>query len=425
MKRYDSYKDSGVQWVGEIPNHWEIIKGKYCTKVICGLPFDSNKFTKEEGYIGLIRIRDISNNVTDMNYMGKYPKEALVHTGEILIGMDGDFNIEKWKGDDALLNQRVCKIVDTKTVLSNYMYYLLPRPLKCINDVTYSTTVKHLSTFDIANLTLPLPPASEQQAIASYLDKRCDEIDKAIAKQQKRIELLQELRQNIITNAVTRGINPDAPLKDSGVEWIGQVPEHWEIMKIKHVVTTNSGSTPKNIKGKDTDEANIIWVRTTDLTGYVVKDSSEYLTEEEFKSASCPLLPEGTVLVAMYGGAGTIGKCGILGREATINQALCSLIGKRGVTQLFLFYCTLAMKGYWMKFAASSRKDPNISQEIIRNVMIPIPPEKEQNEIVQFVVSETKEIDDSIKQANKRIALLQELKQSIITEVVTGKRKVC
>ena len=203
MKRYDSYKDSGVQWVGEIPNHWEIIKGKYCTKVICGLPFDSNKFTKEDGYIGLIRIRDISNNVTDMNYTGKYPKEALVHTGEILIGMDGDFNVEKWKGNDALLNQRVCKIVDTKTVLSNYMYYLLPRPLKCINDVTYSTTVKHLSTFDIANLTLPLPPACEQQAIASYLDKRCGEIDKAIAKQQKRIELLQELKQSIITEVVT------------------------------------------------------------------------------------------------------------------------------------------------------------------------------------------------------------------------------
>lgn len=424
MKRYDSYKDSGVQWIGRIPNHWGINRMRFIINYEKGKNPKELSFEEKDGMLPYLSMDYLRGNYDFTQY--SYPTEnsVICVSGDIVLLWDGSNAGEFLKSKDGILCS-TCAVIKQKNIDKQYYWYLCKSLQSFLKDMTNGMGIPHVDSKELKNLTVLTPPILEQQAIASYLDKRCEEIDKAIAKQQKRIELLQELRQNIITNAITHGINPDTPLKDSGVEWIGQVPEHWEIMKIKHVVTTNSGSTPKNIKGKDTDEANIIWVRTTDLTGYVVKDSSEYLTEEEFKSASCPLLPEGTVLVAMYGGAGTIGKCGILGREATINQALCSLIGKRGITQLFLFYCTLAMKGYWMKFAASSRKDPNISQEIIRNVMIPIPPEKEQNEIVQFVVSETKEIDDSIKQANKRIALLQELKQSIITEVVTGKRKVC
>lgn len=186
MKIYNSYKDSNIEWIGKIPSHWTILRGKYWTKIISGFAFDSNKFTKEEGYIGLIRIRDIYKTETEMNYKGSYSKDAIVQTGDILIGMDGDFNIERWKGKPALLNQRVCKICNTKKGNENYLFYLLPRLLKCINDVTYSTTVKHLSVYDIINSELPLPPLSEQQAIATYLDKKCGEINHAIDVQKIR-----------------------------------------------------------------------------------------------------------------------------------------------------------------------------------------------------------------------------------------------
>ena len=427
MKRYDSYKDSGVEWIGKIPSHWDLLKGKYSTKVVSGFPFNSDLFTYDEddSYLPLIRIRDITNLTTEVRYKGKYPEESVVNNGDVLIGMDGDFNISLWKGEKGLLNQRVCRLVETDRLDKKYAYYMLGFPLKCINDVTYSTTVKHLSTYDILDSILPVPPINEQKEIANYLDKKCGEIDKAIATQEKRVELLKELRQNIITQAVTRGINPNAPLKDSGVEWIGEVPEHWKVMKIKHLAYTNSGSTPKNIKGKGSDDATIVWVRTTDLNDNMVMDSSEYLTKDEYESASCPWLPQYTVLVAMYGGVGTIGKYGILGIESTVNQALCSLNYKKEMNQFFLFYCISAIRRYWMKFAASSRKDPNISQEIIRNVELPVPPLSEQQEIVSYIESQTARLDKSIEKAEHQIELLQELKQSIITEVVTGKRKVC
>lgn len=196
-------KPSGVDWIGEVPENWELKRGKFCTKLRSGYPFDSNKFTNDAGYIGLIRIRDISNDTTEINYVGDYPKDALVTKGDVLIGMDGEFNVAKWKGADALLNQRVCKVLDTPKVLSHYLFYLLPRPLKCINDVTYSTTVKHLSTSDIANSVIPVPPLPEQQRIAAYLAAKCAAIDTSIAKAEKEIALLGELKQSLITEVVT------------------------------------------------------------------------------------------------------------------------------------------------------------------------------------------------------------------------------
>ena len=215
-------------------------------------------------------------------------------------------------------------------------------------------------------------------------------------------------------------------MKQSGVEWIGDVPKHWEVMPIKYIADTNSGATPKNIKGRQNERSDIKWVRTTDLSDICdyVYDSSEYLSREEMKSASCPWLPKNTVVVAMYGGSGTIGKAGILGCDSTINQALCSLETKKLEDYRYLYYNIKSLRPYWMKLAASSRKDPNISQEIIRNMDVPVPGIDEQTKIVQYLDRKCTTINTSISNAQHQIELLQEYKQSLITEVVTGKRKV-
>lgn len=296
MKIYNSYKDSNIEWIGKIPSHWTILRGKYWTKIISGFAFDSNKFTKEEGYIGLIRIRDIYKTETEMNYKGSYSKDAIVQTGDILIGMDGDFNIERWKGKPALLNQRVCKICNTKKGNENYLFYLLPRLLKCINDVTYSTTVKHLSVYDIINSELPLPPLSEQQAIATYLDKKCGEINHAIDVQKNKIDLLGELKQTIITDAVTKGLNPNAPMKDSGVEWIGEVPQHWEVRRLK----TLCKSIRNGYVGPTRDlyqEFGIPYIQSVHIKdGDILFEREEYYVSEEWAKKH-PKIKKGNILV--------------------------------------------------------------------------------------------------------------------------------
>lgn len=198
-------KPSGVEWIGDVPKHWKILRGKYVLNILSGFPFDSQKFEFEDNgvYMPLIRIRDINCRSTEVYYSGSYPIESVVKTGEVLIGMDGDFNISKWKGTNALLNQRVCKLREDSSMNTHYAFYMLSSPLKAINSVTYATTVKHLSVYDIYNVFIPVPPIPEQAAIASYLDHKCATIDASISNAQHQIELLQEYKQSLITEVVT------------------------------------------------------------------------------------------------------------------------------------------------------------------------------------------------------------------------------
>ena len=198
-------KQSGVEWIGDVPKHWKVLRGKYALSILSGFPFDSQKFEFEDNgvYMPLIRIRDINGSSTEVYYSGSYPIEAVVKTGEVLIGMDGDFNISKWKGTNALLNQRVCKLREDSSMNTHYAFYMLSSPLKAINSVTYATTVKHLSVYDIYNAFIPVPPISEQTATASYLDHKCATIDTSISNAQHQIELLQEYKQSLITEVVT------------------------------------------------------------------------------------------------------------------------------------------------------------------------------------------------------------------------------
>lgn len=196
---------SGIEWIGEIPEGWKMIRGKYLFSVLNGYAFDSNKFTDDKTCMPLIRIRDINKETTECYYSGSYPNEYTVKRGELLVGMDGDFNVARWKGNDALLNQRVCKIIDFSDKICNglYIYYLLPLLLKRKNEVTYSTTVKHLSSNDIIRFSFLIPPLSDQRSIASYLDEKCADIDRLIALKQRKIESLKDYKKSVIYEAVT------------------------------------------------------------------------------------------------------------------------------------------------------------------------------------------------------------------------------
>lgn len=420
--KYAEYKDSSVDWIGKVPIHWNIMRGKFIVKVLPGYAFDSKKFTSDEG-ISLIRIRDINNTSTEMNYSGSFNEEYVVNTGDILVGMDGDFNVAKWKGERALLNQRVCKIVGTNIMLSSYMYYLLSRPLKLINDVCYATTVKHLSTSDIENSFFPVPTIQEQHAIVAYLNEKWNKIDGAIDVQKKKIDLLNELKQTIITNAVTKGLNPNAPMKDSGVEWIGEVPTHWEVMKTSLAfLGIGSGTTPSTSRKEYyTEEDGLYWLQTGDLNDGEITDTSKKITSLAADECNLKFYPTDSVVIAMYGA--TIGKVGLLKISTSTNQACCVLPKSKRCIPAFAFYLFIGAKKQLL-IDAMGGGQPNISQDIIKKLKVSIPPISEQRIIVDHIAVEVSKIDAQISKANRRIELLNELKQSIITEAVTGKIKV-
>ena len=196
-------KDSGVDWMGQIPERWRVRRGKDILAVLSGFPADSGKFEINGDGIPLVRIRDISNDCTEVSYSGEYPSQYIVHSGDLLIGMDGDFNIAKWRGPKALLNQRVCKISPRSGMRLDYLFYLFPFPLVDLNSRKVLTTVRHLGVFDINEMFFPIPPVAEQDALVAYLDAECAKIDAAVANLDKQIDAYRRLKRSLIDEVVT------------------------------------------------------------------------------------------------------------------------------------------------------------------------------------------------------------------------------
>lgn len=423
MQRYSEYKDSGVQWLGEIPSHWEV-------KRLASFFSERRVKVSDKDYPPL--------SVTKLGIFPQWENVAktndgdnrkLVRKGDFVINSrsdrKGSSGVSDRDGSVSLIN---IVLKPRKVIHVGYSNYLL-KSYKFIEEYYRNGRgiVADLWTtrFDeMKMIKLAIPTLIEQEAIANYLDSVTSKIDTAIAQQQKMIDLLNERKQIIINNAVTKGLNPNVKMKDSGVEWIGEIPEHWEVKPLKYCAKTNSGSTPRTILGKENPLSNIKWVRTTDLDNSSVYDTSEYLSLKEIQSASCPLLPKNTVLISMYGGSGSFGKLGILKIEATINQALCSINCFQNILPEYIFYYLQAIHSIWMKFAASTRKDPNLNQDIVKNISVVLPSMDEQKKLVDYISCENRRIQTLVKIANEQISLLQERKQIIINDVVTGKVKV-
>lgn len=432
MKSYDNYIESGIKWLGEIPSHWEIKRGKYVTKLLSGFPFNSDLFSTDESDMPLIRIRDIMNTSTESFYSGAYPSAYIIKKGDVLVGMDGDFNVAIWNGPDGLLNQRVCKVVDMPGFSARYAYYVLPRPLKCINDVTYSTTVKHLSTFDIYREYLPVPPIDEQKSIVDYLDAECKKIDDLIERGKKRVQLIEETKLSVITKVITKGLAEAASMKDSGVPWVGQVPSSWERHRIKYdLIRSAAGVWGDEEKGND-DDIFCYRIADYDYSKGILDNDTPTIRNIPAKDRQGRLLKKGDLLIEKSGG-GDIWPVGRVVRYNYDNEAVCSnfvhsvTVDERKIDKDFLYYYfrfLYANKVNLLYFNQTTGiQNLKVSAYLSQSLYAPLI--SEQRQIVEYLNKECDAYDTAIDKANHQIDLIKEYKQSLITEVVTGKRRVC
>ena len=421
MKQYKSYKNSGINWIGEVPEHWEIVRGKEFLSFLNGYPFNSALFTQnpDEGF-PLVRIRDLKSDELSTFYSGELIDAALIDNDDIIIGMDGDFNVVRWDKGKALLNQRLCKINGINGLNVDYLFYQLPFYLKIINDLTYFTTVKHLSTSDLKNENYILPTEIEQAQIANYLDKKTTQIDELIAKKEQLIQLLEEERKAIINRAITKGLNPDVAMKDSGIDWLGEIPEHWELWKISHAFQNiGSGTTPESGNPIYHDNGTISWLNTGDLNDGVLNSCSKKITEKAIEDySSLKTHPKGSLVIAMYGA--TIGKTALINFETTTNQACCVFGESEIISVRFLQYWFKAKKEHIINLSIGGGQ-PNISQQILKDIRLGCPNLEEQIEIVEYLDLKNNEIDTLIEKIGKEVHLLKEYKTTLISEVVTGK----
>ena len=409
MKRYDEYKNSGVEWIGKVPNHWEIVPFKRATTINNGCDYKHVQ-VEENGY-------PVIGSGGQFAWANQY-----MYDGEaVLLGRKGTidkpmyYNGKFWTVDTMFYG------IPKKNANCKYLYY----QAKNIPFERYATAtaLPSMTQTDLNNNTICLPPLDEQSAIANYLDKKCFEIDNVISALQKRIALLQELKQSVITHAVTKGLNPNVEMKESGVEWIGQVPKHWKVMKTSLAFNgIGSGTTPSTSKKEFYDDEGKCWLQTGDLNDGMISDTSKKVSDVAIKACNLRFYPKDSVVIAMYGA--TIGKVGILGIRTATNQACCVLPANKYMVAKYSFYEFLACKPALLVSAIGGGQ-PNISQDTIRKQKIAVPPFIEQQAISGYLDKKCASIDAAISKAQHQVELLQEYKQSLITEVVTGKRKVC
>ena len=433
MKRYESYKDSGVKWIGEIPGHWGMYKLKYLFKLNKNKNIGNKCNTILSLSYGKIKIKkDLNEGLTPESY----ESYQLLSTGDIVIrstDLQNDHTSLRTglvKIEGAITSAYIgLKNLDMSLCDSRFYHYFLHD--WDITKAIYNQGKglrQSLNWDDIKNMLIPVLDISEQTAIANYLDSTTAKIDEAIAQQQKMIDLLNERKQIIINNAVTKGLNPDAPMKDSGVEWIGEIPEHWEIKKLKHVcqafgrIGFRGYSTTDLV---DEGEGCITLSPSNMRDGKMQYGRCTYLSWEKYEESPEIKVFNGDILFVKTGS--TYGKSSIvedLPLEATINPQLlvfknftCNNMFLANVLQ------STAIKTQ-VEISVIGGTIPTISQQKILNYVFPFPTEDEQYAIVEYVESKSAPINSAIKAAEKQISLLQERKQIIINDVVTGKVKV-
>ena len=412
MQRYDTYKDSGVKWLGEIPSHWEVLALKHILKskkVLVG------KHSSQYELLSLT-LKGVVKRDMD-NPEGKFP--ASFDTYQVVEPNDFIFcNFDNEETPRAVghspykgmitgaydvLSRNNPKLTDGFLIY----YFLYIDDAKRFKPL-YKGLRKTVPFDSFMSYKIPIPSLKEQDAIVSYLDTATAQIDAAIAQQQKMIDLLNERKQIIINRAVTKGLNPNAKMKDSGVEWIGEVPEGWEVRKLKFLLRQiTAPSLSLNKIGLENIESG---------TGKFIKTNSEY-------EGNGIQFEKGDIL---YGKLRPYLKKVFVAEES--GNAVGDFFVFRPNDKVEVQYMQLVLLSQTLTDEINSStygaKMPRVSIDFIGGLNIPLPSLDEQKVIVESIHKNCKPIDNAIEVANKQISLLQERKQIIINEVVTGKVKV-
>ena len=431
MAEYSEYKESDQQWLGKIPSHWKILPGKAIFEENKSRNKDNQEnFVLSLSYGKIIPKKDINEGLVPDNYSSY----QIVKPGYIIVRCT-DLQNDKVSlrtglvQHTGIISGAYLGLIPKDKYSSSFLQYLLFDWDISKELYRYGSGLRQsLSWEDIKYLLLPIPPKEEQEAIVAYLDKVTTDIDKAIAAKERIIASLEERRKIIITHAVTRGINPDAPLKDSGIDWLGEIPVHWKIRKLKSLAEIKGRIGFRGYTNEDMveeGEGAITLSPSNVNNGIVEYDKCSYLSWHKYYESPEIMVEEGHLLFVKTGSS--YGKTGIvnhLPKEATINPQF-SLIKPQKIDSKFLnfTFATDYLKSQ-VESGVIGSTIPTISQAKIKNFQILVPPTEEQKVILNKLENMLSPIEEAITQQKKLIELLRERKNIIINETVTGKVKV-
>ncbi|MDY6134621.1 restriction endonuclease subunit S [Campylobacter lanienae] len=417
------FKDSGIPWIGQIPKHWEVKKAKFIFK----------------------------NKKEIIGYRAEFTDRlALTLNGVIKRSKDDNEGLQPEKFETYQIlrkNNLVFKLIDLKNIstsrvgISNFdlgivspayiilqrkennkffYYFYMSMYYRCIfNSLGDDGVRSSLNSTDLLNLKIPYPPLNEQKEIAEFLDKKCEIIDKRLSNLERKIKSLKEYKKSLISECVTKGLNPkNMEFKDSGIPWIGQIPKHWKISKIKYCFYIISGSGFE-IKSQGLESGDYPVVKASDISkaGHYLYTSSNYINSKEQKNLGFKIIPKGSILMAKIGEAMKKNNRSIAMVDCCLDNNCQGLVPK-DIKSDFAFYLFNCINSQWFD---NSGTIPCINNVKLLNFKIPYPSIDEQKEIAEFLDKKCEKIDRLNENYTKQITALKEYKKSLIYECVTGK----
>lgn len=432
FKRYSEYQDSGVEWLGEIPKHWEARRVKTIFRLVAEPAGKDNGYELLSVYtdIGVKPRKELEERGNKASTTDGY---WLVRKGDVivnkLLAWMGAIGISKYEGVTSPAYDILRPVVN----VNGDFYHSLFRTPTCISELKkHSRGIMEMRLrlyFDkFGDVVVPYPPIEEQNAIANFLDKKCTKIDKVIAQKQKMIALLKERKQILIQNAVTKGLDPNVEMKDSGVEWIGEIPGHWEVKKLKHLIKGNL-KYGANESGVEYDKDLPRYIRITDFSqdGKLNEDKKLSLLWNDGKDY---LLQDGDILFARSGA--TVGKSYQF-KSAMSTEEYFAFAGylikatpdnNKILSDFLMYYTVSGSFESWKSFIFNKATIENIGADKYSQLLLTVPSTKEQNEIVTYLITQSIKIDKAIKLQERQIERLKEYKSVLIEGAVTGKIKV-
>lgn len=429
MPEYPQYKESGVDWLGDIPRHWAMSRVKFDSVVKARVGWHglkSDEFTDEGPY--LVTGSDFNGKTIDWSNCyhcteERYDQDQNIQLsdGDLLITKDGTIGKLMLVTDlpsRATLNSGIFVVRPIKSSYKAEFYYWMLQSSVFFDFIALrqtGSTISHLYQETFGNLPYGLPPLDEQTQIVRFLDHETAKIDALILEQERLIELLQEKRQAVISHAVTKGLDPDVPMKDSGVEWLGEVPAHWTIRKGSYIGRLfGSDPVPESMV---LEEGRIPFLKVASLSASNIDVSSwDWFVSSEYQGALRPA--KNFIVFPKRGAAIFLNKVNVVNRKAVIDPNLMGWeISEGHVTE---FYAHV-LKCRGLSELADVSTVPQINNKHVAPEMFPVPPVEEQRGIVRFLETRIQEMERLNESAKKSIELLMERRSALISAAVTGK----
>lgn len=433
-KPYPVYRDSGVEWIGQVPEHWKVGSVKYWYQARLGKMIQPESKSDEDVLVPYHRAQTVQWEQVvheQVESMWASPQEIETYSlidGDLLICEGGDVcraAIFKNDGNGKVIFQN--SIHRVRPLGGNQPEWLLHlmkivRSSGWIDVLCSKNTIVHFTSEKLASLECTQPPISEQLVILANVHSENLRIDSLITKKTRFIELLKEKRQALITHAVTKGLDPNAQTKDSKIEWIGEVPAHWSVQPIKYLASIGNGSTPSKENSEYWEHGTLPWLTSGCVNLEVVDSAEQFVTDTALRECHLPIVSPPAVLVGITGQGKTRGMASMLLIEATINQHIAFL--KPTSENICIEYLRRFLDAAyaWLRFdseGVGSTKGA-ITCEQLANTKIALPPLHEQESILDVIHKKAERLDLLVSKTQRSIDLLKERRAAFITAAVTG-----